>query len=66
MNKQAIKTLLDTINFNSILNDYSTIEDLISNLVRKYDYQSVINELMRFKTLNISTESKIIKTHELL
>ena len=44
MNKQAIKTLLDTINFNSILDDYSTIEDLISNLVRKYDYQSVINE----------------------
>ena len=60
MNKQAIKTLLDTINFNSILDDYSLIEDLISNLVRKYDYQSVINELMRFKTLNISTESKNI------
>ena len=60
MNKQAIKTLLDTINFNSILDDYSTIEDLISNLVRKYDYQSVINELMRFKTLNMSVESKNI------
>lgn len=56
MTKNGIKFLLDTIHFYDYDSDYEPYMPIINDLATKYDYNSVVKNLLTFKTMSNSGE----------